>query len=156
MKGVNAKVSVSWDYTFPEGGGDTHYSVMKGSKSNLIIRQEKEQNYKPELYSEITPETGAADYEKTLHAAFSDLEKTYPGIALQQLTPNVWQVMIPDQYRVGHEAHFGQVTEKYLQYLKEGALPYWETPNMKVKYHTTTSALERAKQKEAYQKRLAE
>ena len=156
LKGVNAKVSVIWDYTFPEGGGDTHYSVMKGSKSNLIIRQEKEQNYKPELYIEITPETGAADYEKTLHAAFSDLEKTYPGIALQQLTPNVWQVMIPDQYRVGHEAHFGQVTEKYLQYLKEGALPYWETPNMKVKYHTTTSALERAKQKEANQKSQTE
>jgi len=36
----------------------------------------------------------------------------------------------PDEYRVGHEAHFGQVTEKFLEYLQDGAMPDWEVPNM--------------------------
>ena len=47
LKGLYAKVSVIWNYTFPAGGGDTHFSVMKGSKADLIIRQGKEQGYKP-------------------------------------------------------------------------------------------------------------
>ena len=29
---VHAKVSVIWNYKAPEGAGDTHYSVMRGSK----------------------------------------------------------------------------------------------------------------------------
>ena len=48
------------------------------------------------------------------------------------------------KYKVGHEAHFGQVTEKYLQYLVDGKLPDWEVPNMIAKYFTTTQALKLA------------
>src|SRR5680860_320587 len=56
----------------------------------------------------------------------------------------LWTVEIPDKYKVGHEAHFGQVTEKYLQYLIDGKLPKWEVPNMIVKYYTTTEGLKKA------------
>ena len=51
-----------------------------------------------------------------------------------------WHVVIPDSYRVGHEAHFGQVTENFLRYLSEGKLPDWEVPGMIAKYYTTTQA----------------
>ena len=71
--------------------------------------------------------------------AFKALADKYPGISLNPIE-NGWQVVIPDSYRVGHEAHFGQVTENYLRYLEEGALPEWEVPNMITKYYTTTSA----------------
>jgi len=57
-----------------------------------------------------------------------------------------WKVEIPDQYMVGHEAHFGQVTGKYLEFLAEGKMPEWEVPNMIVKYYTTTGALKLAQQ----------
>ena len=49
IKGVHAKVSVTWKYKAPEGAGDTHYSIMRGTKANLIIRQGAEQQYKPTL-----------------------------------------------------------------------------------------------------------
>ena len=52
LRGVHAKVSVTWAYKAPEGAGDTHYSIMRGTKANLIIRQGAEQNYKPTLYIE--------------------------------------------------------------------------------------------------------
>ena len=39
IKGVHAKVRVLWNFEAPEGAGDTHYSVMRGSKANLVIRQ---------------------------------------------------------------------------------------------------------------------
>jgi Fe-S cluster assembly scaffold protein SufB len=53
-------------------------------------------------------------------------------------------LFIPDHYNNGHEAHFGQVTEKYLQYLIDGKLPEWEVPNMIVKYYTTIEGLKAA------------
>jgi predicted dehydrogenase len=139
IKGVHAKVSVIWNYQAPEGGSDTHFSIMRGTKSNLIISQGKEQNYKPELYIEAV-----ADLNDTvLQHAIQELNKKYPGIGIEKLDKK-WRVVIPKKYHVGHEAHFGQVTEKYLEYLVDGKLPDWEVPNMLAKYYTTTKALELA------------
>lgn len=147
IKGVTAKVSVIWNYTFPKGGGDTHFSVMKGSKADLVIRQGQEQGYKPELYIEALPDIDLAAYEKELATAMSTVADKYPGVALDKVSDNVWQVQIPATYRVRHEAHFGQVMENYLQYLQDGKLPDWEVPNMIAKYYVTTHALEMAKAK---------
>lgn len=147
IKGVTAKVSVIWNYTFPKGGGDTYFSVMKGSKADLVIRQGQEQGYKPELYIEALPDIDLAAYEKELATAMSAVVDKYPGVALNKIADNVWQVQIPVKYRVGHEAHFGQVMENYLQYLQDGKLPDWEVPNMIAKYYVTSHALEMAKSK---------
>lgn len=147
LKGICAKVSVIWNYTFPKGGGDTHFSVMKGSKADLVIRQGKEQNYQPELFVEAVKGVDLAAYEKDLTASMEKISKEYPGVALNKVGDGVWQVEIPAKYRVGHEAHFGQVTEHFLDYLKDGKLPDWEVPNMLAKYYTTTSALDMAKAK---------
>lgn len=152
LRGITAKVSVIWNYTFPEGGGDTHYSKMKGSKADLIILQGKEQNYKPELFIELVEGVDAAAYEKELATAFAKVEEKYAGVKLQKKSDKMWQVVIPDSYRVGHEAHFGQVAENFLQYLEDGKLPDWEVPNMLAKYYVTTSALDMAKAKSAAQK----
>ena len=148
LKDVHAKVSVIWNYEAPEGAGDTHYSIMKGSKANLVIRQGKEQNYKTELYIEPVAGTDLATFEQDLQAGVAGLQAKYPGIGLDRQA-DVWRVSIPAEYHNGHEAHFGQVMEKYLQYLTEGELPDWEVPNMLAKYYTTTKALELAKQDQA-------
>jgi predicted dehydrogenase len=148
IRGVNAKVSVIWNYTYPEGGGDTHYSIMKGSKAHLIIEQGKEQNYKPVLYiKSVAPD--AAVFEKDLQNSLSAVTDKYPGIELKKTAPDKWEVTVPAKYHNGHEAHFGQVTENFLKYLKEGSLPDWEVPNMIAKYYVTTQALELAKRKAA-------
>ena len=79
-----------------------------------------------------------AAYEKDLTASMEKVSAEYPGVALNKVGDGVWQVEIPAKYRVGHEAHFGQVTEHFLDYLKDGKLPDWEVPNMLAKYYTTT------------------
>ncbi|TZF81544.1 oxidoreductase [Pedobacter sp. BS3] len=142
IKGVHAKVSVTWNFEAPENAGDLHYSIMRGSKANLIIRQGKEQQYKPVLY--IEPINGInSNYEQVLQNNFQEMQKTYPGIAYKKSAKG-WEVVIPDSYKVGHEAHFAEVTKRFLQYLRESKLPEWEVPNMLAKYYTTTQALEKA------------
>ncbi len=145
IKGIHAKVSVVWNYQAPEGTGDTHFSVMKGTKANVIIRQGKEQNFRPELYVDAVAGVELLALETALQDAIVNLQQKYTGVELKR-EGNAWHILIPDKYRVGHEAHFGQVTEKYLHYLIEGKLPDWEAPNMLAKYYTTTKALELARQ----------
>ncbi len=144
IRGIHTKVSVVWNFEAPEGAGDTHYSVVKGSRSSIVIRQGKEQNYKPELYIEPVPEVDAGIFGDVVKTAIEGLANAYPGLAVTQEGKN-WHVTIPDKYRVGHEAHFGQVAERFMGYLTRGKMPEWEVPNMIAKYYTTTKALEIAK-----------
>ncbi len=146
LKGVHAKVVVVWNFMPPEGTGDTHYSIMRGTNANLIIRQGADQGYKPTLYIEPLPNADLEAFEKVLGSSLKKIQAKYPGVELKRLDTG-WEVLVPQQYHNGHEAHFGQVTERYLQYLVDGKLPDWEVPNMLAKYYTTTKALEIAKRK---------
>jgi predicted dehydrogenase len=145
MKGVHVKLAVTWNFEAPQGGGDTHHSLFRGTKANVIIRQGKEQNYRPELYVEPAPGARAGELAASLEKAVTGLQSKYPGLALKRQA-NSWQVVIPEEHRIGHEAHFRKVTEEYLQYLADGKLPEWEVPNMIAKYYITTKALEMARQ----------
>jgi predicted dehydrogenase len=144
LRGIHAKVSVIWNYQAPEGTGDTHYSIMRGSMANLVIRQGAEENFVPTLYIESVSGTDIAEAVET--AVNQTLQEKYAGISLLHLAEGKWKVDIPDKYRIGHEAHFGQVTERYLEYLEKGKLPDWEVPNMIAKYYTTTAAFTKALQ----------
>lgn len=137
--GVHAKVSVVWNFEAPQGGGDTHYSIMRGSMANLVIRQGKEQGYKPVLYVENTSAASTADFEKHLQAGIAKLQGVYPGLTVKPAA-KAWEVVVPDAFKIGHEAHFAQVTAKYLKYLADGKLPVWEVPNMLTKCHTIMEA----------------
>jgi predicted dehydrogenase len=146
LKGKVAKVSVIWNFEAPEGTGDTHFSIMRGNRCNVMIKQGKEENYKPTVYIEATAADDITNFEISLRKAVEqDLAAKYPGMKLNKPGDKIWTVEIPDTYKIGHEAHFGQVTEDYLKYLKDGKLPEWEVPNMIVKYYTTTEALKLAR-----------
>ena len=144
LKNVHAKVSVIWNYKAPEGTGDTHYSIMRGTKANLIIKQGAEQQYKPTLY--IQPIGDLASFEKVLQEQLKQVQSKYTGVEIKKLD-NEWEVVIPESYTEGHEAHFGRVMQRFLDYLQNKNMPEWEVPNMLAKYYTTTSAQELAKQK---------
>lgn len=147
IKNIYAKVAVRWNFEAPDGTGDTHFSIMRGNKANLIIRQGEEQDFKPQLYIEPVEDIDSTTYETALKEGIKKLQNSYPELDLKK-EGSRWLVVIPEKYRVGHEAHFGKVTEKFLGYLVAGELPDWEVPNMIAKYYTTTKALEVAKQNE--------
>ena len=144
INGVHAKVSVIWNYKAPEGTGDTHYSLMRGTKASLIIKQGKEENFKPTLYIEQRQKDAA--FEDKLKASIQKISQTFPGISLVKIN-NGWTISVPEKYNDGHESHFAQVTKKYLDYLQNNNMPAWEVPNMIAKYYTTTKAKELANTK---------
>ncbi len=144
IKGVHAKVSVIWNYKAPEGTGDTHYSIMRGTKANLIIRQGAEQQYKPTLY--IEPLVASVDFDKTAQQIIATISEQYKGVSLKKNNKG-YEVIVPESFKEGHESHFARVTEKYLDYLLNHNMPSWEVPNMLAKYYTTTQAQKMAAKK---------
>lgn len=139
LRGVHAKVSVEWHFMPPKGTGDTHYSLMRGTKAEVIIRQGAAEGYKPRVY--VLPRKGQdrAALEKALAAAVADFNKTYPGVSFAAEGEG-WVMKVPQKYEIGHEAHFSQVMNMFLGWMKNGEQPADYLPNMLVKYYTLTEA----------------
>ncbi|HEX6172011.1 MAG TPA: putative oxidoreductase C-terminal domain-containing protein [Chitinophagaceae bacterium] len=138
LRDVHAKVVVQWNYT-NEAGGDTHYSLMRGTKANLVIRQTRDENFKPVLY--IEPIKKDTPFQEILEENFKKISAKFPGVELYK-TAKGWSVKLPEKLAEGHESHFARVTNNFLDYLKIKNMPAWEVPNMLAKYYTTTKALE--------------
>ncbi len=141
IKGKHAKVSVVWNFKAPEGTKDTHYSIMRGTKSDLIIKQGVEENYKTTLY--IKPNK-IENFENNLVTALNEIQGKFPGVASTKISDSLWKINVPEELKIGHEAHFGQVTSNFLTYLEKEELPVWEVPNMISKYYTTIEAYKMA------------
>ena len=138
LRDIHAKVVVQWNYT-NEAGGDTHYSLMRGTKANLVIRQGRGENFKPVLY--IEPINNDTAFQKVVEENFKKISAKFPGVELYK-TAKGWSVKLPEKLAEGHESHFARVTSNFLEYLKNKNMPAWEVPNMLTKYYTTTKALE--------------
>ena len=136
LRGTSVRVKVEWAFEAGEGRGDTHYSHLNGTRSRLVIRQGAEQGYKPVLYIEPSEGISGVDIE----SAFEGIAKKYPGVALKKLGA-IYEVQIPPSYHNGHEAHFAQVLQKFLEYRIAGKLPEWEKAGMLVKYRLLMEAM---------------
>jgi predicted dehydrogenase len=145
LRGVHAKVSVLWNFEAPPGTADTHDSLMRGTKCSLHIRQGSEQAYKPVLYIEPHADVDAVSWKAALDKAAAEITAKYPGVVIKDLGGR-HEVVIPDSYKAGHEAHFAQVAGRFLGFLKDGGTPSWEVPNTLAKYRTIMEAYKMSRQ----------
>ena len=144
LKGVHCKVSVVWNFMAPAGTGDTHYSLMRGTRAELVIEQGAKENYKPVLYVRSRGEAKAT--EKALKAALADISRSWPGLTAEPTAEKgVWRIAYPKKYDIGHEAHFSQVVRMYLDWMKKGRQDPDYIDNMIVKYHTIVEAWKKSR-----------
>lgn len=137
LKGIHSKVTVLWKYKEPPGSSDTHYSLMRGTKADLEIRQGATEKYRAILY--VKPPTGAdiASFEKLVQLAQQKLQQKYPGTEFIK-NGDQWEVK-PGTFVRTNSA------EVAIDYIRDGNMPHWEAPNMIAKYFTTIDALKKAK-----------
>jgi predicted dehydrogenase len=139
LRGVHARVAVRWDFTAPPGAGDAHYSLMRGTRASLVIRQGAAERFAPTLYLEPHGITSRASWDAAVAAALPNVQARFEGIDVRPAQKG-FEVTVPARYHVGHEAHFGQVADDFLRYVNARTLPPWEVPNILAKYYTTTQA----------------
>jgi hypothetical protein len=122
---------VLWNLEIPEGGGDTHYSYMKGTRSDLLLRQIPENGFQVELL--IIPRDDFDSVEKAVNNCLEKWSETCPGLSATR-EDNRILIHIPDALRTTHEEHFCQVRDVFLEYLDSGAVPPEERCNLVSKY----------------------
>jgi predicted dehydrogenase len=138
LRGVHVKLDVLWNWEAPASTGDTHLAIYRGTRSRVEVRQGEAEKFRPELY--VVP-TDAAAWKAAL-AKVGEIAGRYPEVAAEEVGGEI-RVTIPDRYRVGHEAHFAQVTNRFFEYLRGAAqFPEWENPNMLAKYLVSTQGVE--------------
>jgi predicted dehydrogenase len=146
IRGIRSRLDVIWRYEAAPGEGDTETGMIRGTKSRVEVRQGKEEKYIPELYVIPNRREDKAEVLRAVQRKIETLQATYPGVAAEDLGDRI-HVMIPDRYRVGHEAHFTMLAQRFLEYLRNPkSVPAWEKPNMLAKYYVTTRGVELARQ----------
>ncbi len=147
LRGIHVELEIVWDWEARDGGGDVYEAVFRGAKARAEIRQGKPENFRPELY--IVPNTPALASEvlAALKARIDALQGTWPGVAMA-VNGGAAHITIPEKFRVGHEAHFAQVANRFGEFFRNPkALPAWEKAYMLAKYYVTTKGVEMSGQR---------
>jgi predicted dehydrogenase len=144
LRGVHIQMNVRWDFEGPPPN-DTYVAKFRGTKARVEVRQGKPENFRPEVY--VVPNRPAlkAEVLAGLRKKVAALQAKFDGLGVEELGSE-FRLTIPDRHRVGHEAHFAQVTRQFFEYLKNPqALPAWEKPYMLAKYYVSTTGVELAR-----------
>ena len=142
VRGVHVKLDILWNWEAPKGAGDVYEAVFRGTRSRTEIRQGTAEGGLPELYVRPNTATLRDEVFAALKKKIDSLQAQWPGVAMTILGEEA-RIVVPEKYRVGHEAHFAQVTREFLGYLQEPkSLPTWEKSNMLAKYYICTKGVE--------------
>jgi predicted dehydrogenase len=120
IKGVPVHLREIWNLDEPPGGGDTLRSLMKGTRSDLMIRQLPEKGFKTELL--VVPGENRSQVEKAVQDCLKKWSDRYPGLSAIP-EKNALLIKIPDDLRTTHEQHFYQVRDAFLEHLDTGTEP---------------------------------
>lgn len=137
IKGIHSRISVKWNYEAPEGGGDSFYSIKRGTKATLNIIQSSLTGFTRQLFISDANNVDKKDIENLL----DNLKAEYPFISFKKTGAGNYMVDIPAENRLVHTEHFGRVARKFFGYIREGGAPAWEKENVLSKYRLTTQAV---------------
>jgi len=141
VRGVHIQMNVRWDL---EGVSDTYAARFHGTKSSIEVRQGEPESFRPEVYIVPNSATLHGEVLSALRRKSAQLQAAFEGVDVED-RGSEFRMTIPDSHRVGHEAHFAEVTRQFFGYLKNPqALPAWEKPNMLAKYYVSTKGVEMA------------
>jgi predicted dehydrogenase len=142
LRGAHVRIEAVWNWEAPPGAGDIYTAVFRGSKASIDLRQGAPENHRPELY--IVP-ASAALREEVFAAArrcIARAQPRWPGLDAVE-SDGALRLAIPEEFRVGHEAHFAQVAKRFFDYVRApGSMTAWERPCMMAKYFVSTAGVD--------------
>lgn len=143
LRGAHVRVEAVWKWEAePAGTGDVYTAAFRGSKAALDLRQGAPENFRPELYVVPAAEAKKEDVFRAVRRRVAQLQARWPGLDVAEAQGEL-RLVIPEQFRVGHEAHFAQVAKRFFDYVRDPrSLPRWERPCMTAKYSVSTRGVD--------------
>jgi predicted dehydrogenase len=119
LRGIAVAIESRWALAIAEGGGDTHYVLVRGTAADLIVDHSERTHYVTELT--VRPVEGGAGYSAALGSAIESLEDTFPGLGIEP-SAREFRITIPHALRTTHEQHFAKVLDQFLSRIDGGEL----------------------------------
>lgn len=141
VHGVPVHLREIWNLEVPPGGGDTHRSLIKGTRSDLMVRQLPERGFKTELL--VVPRENFEQVEKIVKTCLDNWSDLYPGLSCVH-EKNAILIQIPDKLRTTHEQHFCEVRDAFLENLDKDTAPPERRASTIAKYTLLTKARTKA------------
>ncbi len=141
LRGTHIGLEIVWNWEAPPGVLDFYEATFRGTRARIELRQGAAEKFVPEIY--VVPEASVkAEVFAALRRTVESWQARWPGVAVEQRAAEA-RLTIPAKYRVGHEAHFAQVTNLFFEYLRDpNKLPAWERNFMLAKYYVSTKGVE--------------
>ena len=139
VRGIPVYLESLWDLAIPEGGGDTHDAIVRGTKADLVIEQGSATHFAAELT--VRPVQNDSAYARALSDTVASLQSVFRGIAVEATGPG-YRITIPAALRTTHEEHFAAVLEEFLGYVDSGERPANLGPDLITKYTLLARAAE--------------
>ena len=131
LRGVPMRIVSLWNLAIPEGGGDTHNAILRGTHADLVVDQGRETGFATRL--SVHPRSPGPAYSKALADAVAALQPQYPGLTAEP-DGDVFRIGIPKALRTTHEEHFAAVLEDFVGYLDRRERPDNLGPDLITKY----------------------
>ena len=141
IKGVQVHLREIWNLEEPPGGKDTHRSLVKGTRSDLMIRQLPENDFRTELL--IVPHDNFDQVAKSVEDCLSNWSDRYPGLFAKP-EKNALLIEIPDHLRTTHEQHFYRVRDAFIDNLDKDTEPVEHRACTLAKYTLLAEARKKA------------
>lgn len=139
LRGVPVEIETLWGLEEPEGGGDLHHSILRGTRSDLIVEQGPETGFLTMLT--INPVEGGQVFAGALTDAIARMQTGFPGLGFEPVGTQ-FRITIPKALRTTHEQHFAAVLQTFLGYLDEGKWPGNLDSDLDTKYTLLAQALD--------------
>jgi predicted dehydrogenase len=143
VRGIHTRLRVEWKFEAPAGVGDTVTAIFRGTRSSVELHQGPAEKYRAEVYAVPNGSPDRAGMMRAIKQALSGWE----GMEVEDQGSR-FHIVIPDRYRIGHEAHFSVLLDTFLKYVRNPeSQPAWEKPNMLAKYYVTTAGVALARRR---------
>ena len=117
---VTAALDTRWDLSAPPGGGDTHRSVIRGTRAEILVEQHAGTGFRRRL--SVLPVRDGDDVRAGLANAVAGWQAAHPGLSIVAAGA-ACEIRVPPSLDVGHEAHFPLMLADFLALVEGGRMP---------------------------------
>ncbi|MBI3530189.1 MAG: oxidoreductase [Betaproteobacteria bacterium] len=139
LRGIPVEIETLWALEEPEGSGDLHRAILRGTKSDLIVDQGPETGFLTMLT--ISPAEGGKVFAEALTDAVAKMQTEFPGLGVEPAGAE-FRITIPKALRTTHEQYFAAVLQTFLAYIDEGRWPGNLGSDLDTKYTLLAQALD--------------
>ena len=128
---VTAALDTRWELSAPAGGGDTHRSVVRGTRAEILVEQHAGTGFRRRI--SVVPRQHADGVRTAVAEAVTTWQEAHPGLAIEEAGAG-WELRLPRALDVGHERHFPLVLDDFLSLVEGERLPGDLAVNTLAKY----------------------